>query len=93
MVIATKPPQNILAAGVSRFTGKGGENIIFPALGFIIVLFIWSAVAWLTTQNEYPSELPSVSKTVSDSIPYLQNIFSRKKGDEVGLQLGLRSPP
>jgi len=83
MVIATKPARpNPIAAAVTRFLGRGGENVILPVLGFVAVLFLWSLVAWATTQNKYPSELPSVSKTVSDSIPYIQNFFSTKKGDE-----------
>lgn len=83
MVIATKPARpNPVIEAASKFLGRGGENVILPALGFIAVLFLWSIVAWATSQNKYPSELPSVSKTVSDSVPYIQNFFSTKKGDE-----------
>lgn len=82
MTIASKPSPPFLAKFVGNILGRGGENIIFPALGIFIVLIIWSITAWLTTQNDYPSELPGVSKTIQDSLPYLQNFFSTRKGDE-----------
>ena len=65
---------------LSNFVGKGGENIIFPLLGFSVIIFIWSIIAKLTEENI--SQLPSPIKTVEDSIPYLENFFSLTQGDE-----------
>ncbi|MEM6501288.1 MAG: nitrate ABC transporter permease [Cyanobacteria bacterium P01_C01_bin.89] len=65
---------------ISKVLGRGGENIIFPALGFFAVLIVWSIVAALTADNL--SKLPSIEKTIQDSIPYLENFFSTTTGDE-----------
>ncbi|MGB3492030.1 MAG: nitrate ABC transporter permease [Elainellaceae cyanobacterium] len=82
MTLAAKNSENKLATAIGKFLGPGGTNIIYPVLGVIAVIFIWSLVSWSTTQNEYPSELPNPTQTVQDSIPYLQNFFSAKRGDE-----------
>lgn len=65
---------------MGRILGPGGENVIFPFLGFVCVLFVWSIVAKITEGNL--SELPGPTKTFQDSLPYLQNFFSTKRGDE-----------
>ncbi|MEY2978209.1 MAG: nitrate ABC transporter permease [Prochlorotrichaceae cyanobacterium] len=82
MTIASKSSPNPVVKFIGNILGPGGSNIIFPALGFFLVLIIWSFTAWLTTQNDYPSELPGVTKTIQDSLPYFQNFFSTKSGDE-----------
>lgn len=82
MTLAAKNSENKLATLIGNIVGPGGTNIIFPVLGFIAVVFIWSLVSWFTTQNEYPSELPSPTQTIQDSIPYIQNFFSTRRGDE-----------
>ncbi|GAB4357325.1 MAG: nitrate ABC transporter permease [Cyanophyceae cyanobacterium] len=85
MTTATpEPPSSALKPNgihrfLGKFLGKGGENIIFPALGFLAVLFIWSILAKLTENNV--SKLPDPLKTVEDSIPYLENFFSTTQGD------------
>ncbi|MGD1938250.1 MAG: nitrate ABC transporter permease [Cyanophyceae cyanobacterium] len=71
---------NGFAKFISKFLGRGGENVIFPALGFFAVLIVWSIVAKLTEGNL--SKLPSIEKTIQDSIPYLENFFSTTTGDE-----------
>lgn len=88
---ANKTQQPIVVTALQKILGRGGENIIFPALGFLAVVFIWSVVAWFTTQNDYPSELPNPIQTLQDSIPYLQNVFSTRRGDEGILVLVLLS--
>ncbi len=82
MTLAAKKSENKFATSVGTFVGPGGTNIIYPVLGVIAVIFIWSLVSWSTTQNDYPSELPGPTQTVQDSIPYIQNFFSTKNGDE-----------
>lgn len=82
MTLTAKSSQNKPATALSKFFGPYGENVIYPALGFLVVIFVWSLVAWFTTQNDYPSELPGPTQTLKDSIPYLQNFFSTKQGDE-----------
>jgi ABC-type nitrate/sulfonate/bicarbonate transport system permease component len=82
MTLAAKPSNNKYAAALYRFLGPNGENVIYPLLGVLAVIFIWSLVSWYTTQNDYPSELPSPTQTFSDSLPYLQNFFSTRRGDE-----------
>lgn len=82
MTLAAKKSKNWFASTLGEILGRNGENVIFPLLGFLAIIFIWSIVSWYTTQNDYPSELPSPTKTIQDSIPYLQNFFSTKRGDE-----------
>lgn len=65
---------------LGKVVGKNGENIIFPLLGFIAVIFVWSVLAKLTENNI--SVLPGPVQTIQDSIPYLQNFFSTTQGDE-----------
>ena len=75
-----KKKANNVAKFIGKVLGRGGENIIFPALGFFVVLIIWSIIAKLTESNL--SKLPTIEKTIQDSIPYLQNFFSTTTGDE-----------
>lgn len=76
-----KPDQPSKASKiVGQILGPGGENIIFPVLGFIGVIFVWSIVAKITEGNL--SELPGPTQAFQDSVPYLQNAFSSKQGDE-----------
>lgn len=82
MTLASKPSNNKYAAATSRFLGPNGENVVYPILGILAVIFIWSLVSWYTTQNDYPSELPSPTQTFADSLPYLRNVFSTRRGDE-----------
>ncbi|MEB3211054.1 MAG: nitrate ABC transporter permease [Leptolyngbyaceae bacterium] len=82
MTLSANRPDNKVARIIGAIFGRNGENIIFPVLGFIAVVFVWSLVSWFTTQNEYPSELPSPTQTLEDSIPYIQNVFSTRRGDE-----------
>jgi nitrate/nitrite transport system permease protein len=82
MTLAAKKSTNPFMNTLSKVLGRNGENLIFPILGFIAVVFVWSIVAWFTTQNDYPSELPGPTQTIQDSIPYIQNIFSTRRGDE-----------
>lgn len=82
MTLAAKNSDNKFATFIGNVLGPGGTNIIFPVLGFIAVVFIWSLVSWFTAQNEYPSELPNPTQTLQDSIPYIQNFFSTRRGDE-----------
>jgi len=76
----TKDKENKAAKLVGQILGPGGENIIFPLLGFVAVIFFWSIVAKITEGNL--SELPGPTQAFSDSVPYLQNAFSTKQGDE-----------
>ncbi len=75
-----KPAENGFAKFIGKFLGRGGENIIFPALGFFAVLIVWSILAKMTEGNL--SKLPTIEKTIQDSVPYLQNFFSTTTGDE-----------
>jgi len=65
---------------VAQILGPGGENIIFPVLGFLGVIFVWSIVAKITEGNL--SELPGPTQALTESLPYFQNAFSTKQGDE-----------
>ena len=78
--IDPKKAENPVAKTIGKILGRGGENIIFPALGIFAVLIVWSILAKLTESNL--SQLPSIEKTVTDSIPYLENFFSTTTGDE-----------
>jgi nitrate/nitrite transport system permease protein len=60
--------------------GKLVSNIAFPLIGFAAVVFIWSILAKLTQDSI--SKLPDPIQTFKDSIPYMQNFFSTKNGDE-----------
>ncbi|HIK33551.1 MAG TPA: nitrate ABC transporter permease [Oscillatoriales cyanobacterium M59_W2019_021] len=81
MTVTTTPPtENKFAQTIGKILGKNGENIIFPALGFVAVIFFWSIVAKITEGNL--SELPGPTQTFKDSLPYLGNAFSLKTGDE-----------
>jgi nitrate/nitrite transport system permease protein len=60
--------------------GKLVANIAFPLLGFAVVVFIWSILAKLTQDSI--SKLPDPIQTIQDSIPYIENFFSTKSGDE-----------
>ncbi len=88
-VTANPPTENKVAKLVGNILGKNGENIIFPALGFVAVIFFWSIVAKITEGNL--SSLPGPTQTFKDSLPYLGNSFSLKSGDEGILFLTLLS--
>ncbi len=81
MSIATEgKPTKPFPIDVSKILGKGGENIIFPLLGIFAVIILWSILA-KTTEGKI-SVLPNPLQTLQDSLPYLENAFSTKQGDE-----------
>ena len=80
MSVATQRQTKKSPIDWGKFFGKNGENVIFPLLGIILLIFVWSIVA-KSTEGKI-SVLPNPAQTIQDSIPYLQNFFSTTQGDE-----------